>query len=138
VKRIIPTLALVIAPALAFAESEASLGIKVHRQSGISYITGGKGDEAKSFEQVAARYPVQVVFSVGGEHVDIEGVQVAVLDVKGERVIEATAAGPLFYFNPPSGRWTVEARWQGETITRTRDLTGRRYLVLDIDFRKPE
>lgn len=137
-KRFLVTLTLALLPALALAESEASLGIKVHKQSGISFITGGKGDEAKAFEQVAARYPVQIVFSVGGEHVDIDGVQVVVLDVKGDRVIEATAAGPLFYLNPPSGRWTVEATWRGETLTRTKDLTGRRYLVLDFDFKKPE
>jgi hypothetical protein len=125
----------VAAPALA---DEASLGIKVRRQSGIAYISGGLGDQAKAFEQVAPKYPVQLLFTQGGEHVPITGVKLTVRDVKGDALLEAVSEGPLFYLNTPSGRWTFEAEYAGETITKTKDLTGRRYLVLDFDFRKPD
>lgn len=125
-------------PPVASAD-EASLGIKVRRQSGIPYISGGLGEQAKAFEQVAPKYPVQLMFTVGGQHAQISGVKVTIRDVKGDALVEAVSEGPLFYVNTPSGRWTFEVEYQGETITKTRDLTGRRYLVLDFDFvRKPE
>ena len=123
------------APAVA---DEASLGIKVRRQSGIPYISGGLGDQAKAFEQVAPKYPVQLLFTQGGQHTQISGVKVTIRDVKGDALVEAVSEGPLFYVNTPSGRWTFEVEYGGETIVKTKDLTGRRYLVLDFDFRKPD
>jgi hypothetical protein len=93
---------------------EAALGIKVRKQSGINYITGGLGDEAKAFEQLAARY------------------------LKGDAVLEASSEGPMFFINTPSGRWTFEAEWNGEKQSKVKDQTGRRYLVMDFDFKKPE
>ena len=128
----------VMAAAMHAHADEAALGIKVHKQSGINYITGGLGDEAKAFEQLAPRYPVQLIFTVGGEHAQIRDVKVTVRDIKGDALVEAMSEGPLFYVNTPSGRWTFEAEWNGEKQTRTKDQTGRRYLVMDFDFRKPE
>lgn len=121
----------------AFAD-EAALGIKVHRQGGINYISGGLGDEAKAFEQLAPRYPVQLIFKVGGEHAQIRDVKVTIRDVKGDSILDAVSAGPMFFVNTPSGRWTFEAEYNGELQTKTKDQTGRRYLVIDFDFKKPE
>lgn len=116
---------------------EAAVGIKVHKQSGINYITGGADESAKAFEQVANRYPVQIHFTLGGEHVDTGPVRVTLRDIKGEAQVQADTEGPFFFINPPSGRWTFEAERNGEKLTKTKDLTGRRYLVIDFDFAKP-
>lgn len=126
----------VLACGIAVAD-EAAVGIKVHRQSGINYITGGAGESAKAFEQVANRYPVQMHFTLGGERVDTGPVRVTLRDVKGDAQVEAETEGPVFFVNPPSGRWTFEAERNGEKLVKTRDLTGRRYLVIDFDFAKP-
>ncbi len=130
------SLAMTAAPA-AMAD-EATLGIKVRKQSGIAYISGGLGEQARAFEQVASKYPVQLLFTQGGEHTRISGVRVTIRDVKGDALLEAVSEGPLFYANTPSGRWTFEVEYGGETISKTKDLTGRRYLVLDFDFKKAD
>ena len=116
---------------------EAAVGIKVHKQSGINYITGGADESAKAFEQVANRYPVQIRFTLGGEHVDTGPVRVTLRVIMGDAQVEANSEGPFFFVNPPSGRWTFEAERNGEKLVKTRDLTGRRYLVIDFDFAKP-
>jgi hypothetical protein len=117
------------------AADEASVGIKVHKQSGINYVTGGAGETVEDFAAVAARYPVHLLFTVDGARTDaIEGVRVRVVDTMGNAVVEADAEGPLFYVNPPSGRWTFEVEWQGRTLRQTKDLTGRRYLDLTFDL----
>ncbi|MFO1318961.1 MAG: hypothetical protein U1F52_05055 [Burkholderiales bacterium] len=138
IKRICVAILIGIAGTLAHAADEASVGIKVRKQSGINYVTGGNGDEADAFREIAPRYPVQMIFLVDGKHVEISDVKVRLLDIKGESQIEAVATGPMFFINPPSGRWTFEATWKGQTISQTKDLTGRRYLVLDINFKNPE
>lgn len=120
------------------AADEASVGIKVRQQSGINYVTGGNGEEAEAFREIAPRYPAQLIFLVDGKHVDISDVKVRLLDIKGEPQVEAVARGPMFFVNPPSGRWTFEATWKGQTISQTKDLTGRRYLVLDINFKSAD
>ena len=119
----------------ALAVDEAAVGIKVHRQSGVNFVTGGMGDEAQAFAEISARYPVHVRFTVGGAPVAEKGVHIRVLDVKGDALVEADAGGPLFYVNPPSGRWTFEATWNGQTLAQTKDLTGRRYLEVSFDFK---
>jgi hypothetical protein len=120
------------------AVDEASVGIKVRQQSGANYVTGGIGEDAEAFLEISPRYPIHLKFQQGGRDIQEKGVQVKVIDVKGEPLVEAMAEGPLFYVNPPSGRWKFEIAWQGQTLTQTKDLTGRRYLDLVFDFRKPD
>lgn len=119
----------------AAAVDEASVGIKVHRQSNINYVTGGAGDAAEDFAAVSARYPIHIRFTVDGVRTDaIEGVQIRVVDTMGNILVDAPAEGPLFYVNPPSGRWTFEVEWRGKLMRQTKDLTGRRYLDLTFDL----
>jgi hypothetical protein len=65
----------------------------------------------------------------------IQGVKVTVRDIKGAPLIEAVADGPYFFFNPPSGRWTMDAEYAGEVVSRTVDLIGRRYILLEFKFK---
>jgi hypothetical protein len=118
---------------------EASVGIKVHKQSDIKYVTGGSTDEeVKNFATIANKYPVQIMFMVDGKHVaETKDVKVKVIDVRGDVLVEAMSEGPLFYVSPPSGRWTFDAEWKGQKQSQTKDLTGRRYLVLEFNFNNP-
>ena len=88
----------------AWAVDEAAVGIKVRKQSGINYVTGGIGEEAEAFAEISGRYPIRLRFTADGRNVETRGVKVKVLDARGESVVEATAEGPLFYVSPPSGR----------------------------------
>lgn len=128
--------ALLTAPLVAQAEQQPYADIKVHKQSGIQYVSGGKDEaERKEMQRIANKYPMQLVFTRDGKPEGVSGVKVTVKDMKGEPVIEAVSEGPYFHFNPPSGRWTMEAALDGETVTRTVDLIGRRYILLEFHFK---
>ena len=117
------------------ADDETSVGIKVHKQSNINYVTGGAGEAAEDFAAVAARYPVHIMLTVDGvRNVVAQGVKVRVIDTMGNVLVEADAEGPLFYVNPPGGRWTFEVEWNGKQLRQTKDLTGRRYLDLTFNL----
>jgi hypothetical protein len=123
------------ASAAAAQADEAAVGIKVRRQGSVNFVTGGIGDDERArFESIAQRYPVQLIFRAGNVHLDRKGVKVRILDARGESVVEWTADGPLFYVNVPGGRWTFECTLDGQMLAQTRDLIGRRYLVLDFHF----
>ena len=111
-------------------------GLAVHKQSDINYVSGGATEaEVQELQRVANKYPMQLRFVVGSDANAGKGVRVTVKNLKGEKVVEATSDGPVFYFNPPSGRWTVDAEYNGETVSKTIDLIGRRYIVLQFDFK---
>jgi hypothetical protein len=110
--------------------------IPVHQQSGIPYVSGGMTDaERKEMQRIANKYPMQLIFIRGESKEPINGVKVVVKDIKGNPQIEATADGPYFYFNPPSGRWTMDVELNGEVVSRTVDLVGRRYILLEFQFK---
>jgi hypothetical protein len=126
-------------PLAAAAQQHPFADIKVHKQGGIQYVSGGKDEaERKEMQRIANKYPMQLVFTEDGKPEGVTGVKVTVTDMKGEHVIEAVSEGPFFYFNPPSGRWTMDAEMGGQTVTRTVDLIGRRYIMLEFHFKAPE
>ena len=125
--------ALAILPAA--AQTPPFADIKVHKQSSINYVSGGvTEDERKEMARIANKYPMQLLFTREGHPEGATGVKVTVKDLKGDKLIEAVADGPYFFFNPPSSRWTMDAEYEGETLSRTVDLIGRRYIVLEFHF----
>ncbi len=123
------------APPAVAEDADSAVEIPVKKQSGINYVSGGMNDaEKKAMHKVANKYPMQLVFTGPDASRELEGVKITVTDLRGDKIIEAQAQGPWFYFNPPSGRYTMKAEYQGETVERTVDLVGRRYIVLEFHF----
>ena len=109
---------------------------KVRKQGGTTFVTGGSGEaERKALFKIANKFPIQLIFEVEGQEADIAGVKVTLTDQSGNALIEAVSDGPYFYMNPPAGgRFIIDAEYKGEKQTMTKDLVGRRYLVLEFKF----
>ena len=123
-------------PVPAFAAEEELPPVVVHKQSGFAYISGGVGELGRmAMAKVANKYPMQLIFTAEGEGPDLTGVKVTVRDRMLKKQIEAVSEGPAFYFTPDSGRWTIDAEYKGEGISRTVDLIGRRYIMLEFHFK---
>jgi hypothetical protein len=135
--RINVTVALVMALAgNALQAAEEVEPPKIHKQGDTTYVTGGTGaDQRKALFKVAPKFPIQLIFEVEGQPGDISGVKVTLTDQSGNVLIEAVSEGPYFYMNPPAGgRFTIDAEYNGDKQTKTKDLVGRRYLVLEYKF----
>lgn len=134
-KTLVIALCFALGAAPALAEQKPFADVPLHKQSGIDYVSAGMTPEEKhEMQRIAARYPMQLVFTAEGEAPELKGVKVTLKDLKGDVLLQAVADGPMFYFNPPSGRWTMEAEYKGQTVSRTVDLVGRRYIVLPFHF----
>ncbi len=122
-----------------FAADENLPPVVVRKQSGFPYVSGGVGELGrKAMAKVANKYPMQLIFTAEGGESDLTGVKVTVRDTRLKKQIEAISEGPLFYFTPDSGRWTMDVEYNGETVSRTVDLIGRRYIVLEFKFKGAE
>lgn len=112
--------------------------LKIHRQGEYTFITGGlTDDELAHLDAQAPKYPIQLIFRSAGKIDGVKDVKIRVIDIRGEPVVEAVAAGPYFFINPPaSGRFTIEAELNQEKLSMTKDLVGRRYLHLVFEFNR--
>lgn len=123
---------------LAFAMSVptwADDAIAVHKKWGIKYASGGMTAEQKTaMQELAPKFPIHLFFYVKGSKTPIRGVKVTARDVLGEVVLQAEAEGPMFLIDADDGRYTIEAEYNGEKLSETKDLVGRRYLVLQYEF----
>lgn len=122
----------------ATVHAEDALPPKVHKQGSSTYVTGGNSEaEKEALFKVAPKYPIHLIFQLNGEAAGVTGVKVRVKDTAGDAIVEAASEGPYMYINPPSGgRFTIEAEYEGQTQSQTKDLVGRRYLVLEYKFTK--
>ena len=109
---------------------------KIRKQGPTTFVTGGMGEaQRKALFKIANKFPIQLIFEVEGQEADISGVKVTLTDQSGNALIEAVSDGPYFYMNPPAGgRFVIDAEYNGEKQTMTKDLVGRRYLVLEFKF----
>jgi hypothetical protein len=111
--------------------------VKVHRQGGIDYVSGGVDPlQRKALKKMAERYQVQLSFAREGSDEKLAGVKVTLIDYKGDKAIQTVSDGPIFFVNPSAGRWTIEAELDGETFSKTVDVNGRFYVTFDFRFKE--
>ncbi len=113
----------------------ATAEVEILKQRGVRYVTGGMTQEEKDdMDKLARRFPVHIVLLDKSQDEPIQGVDVTVRDVGGNVILQAKSEGPLFFVDVIGGRYTVEAEYEGEKLSETKDLTGRRYLRLRFMF----
>ena len=110
--------------------------IKVHHEAGVDYVYGGMEPlERKAIGKLAERFQVQLAFSREGTNEKLTGVKVTLIDYKGDKAVEKVIDGPIFFANPPPGRWTLQAEYEGEKFSKTVDVNGRFFITLSVQFK---
>lgn len=85
---------------------------------GVKYLMGGIGLEAQErFNARTDDFNLKLVFTLE-QGAYIADVGVTVKDAQGRTVVEDVADGPYFMAQLPPGRYTIEARYGGKTVTR--------------------
>jgi hypothetical protein len=99
-------------------------GVQIQRQeqSGVTYLSGGIGeDEAKAIQQ-ATGYNLHMTFSIGPEGKFVPDVDVVIQKAQGATLLTLSQAGPLVYVQLPPGKYTVIATRNGEEKRDTTDV----------------
>ncbi|MNS13060.1 hypothetical protein D3C72_446450 [compost metagenome] len=101
-----------------------SSGVQVQsqEQNGITYLSGGIGeDESKAIQQTTG-YNLHMTFSVGTGNEYAPDVNVVIQKAPGQTVLTLNDAGPLVYVKLPAGKYTVIATRNGETRQDVADV----------------
>tara|TARA_S200000501_G_scaffold375533_2_gene427841 strand:+ start:678 stop:1130 length:453 start_codon:yes stop_codon:yes gene_type:complete len=121
-----------------FAKQE---NLKVFNQNNYSFINAGNtNEEIEKLKKLVPKYAIQLIFKEGGKSEKVKGIEIKIYDKSGDLVIQYLTIAPFMFIKPPSGlrrgRYKIEAKFKDEIITKTKDLLGRRNLVLVFDFKK--
>lgn len=89
--------------------------VESQHADGVRSLQGGVGEaEQQQMKAAAARYSLGLTFAAdSGAY--LADVAVRVLDAKGRAVFDTTVRNPIVLVDLPSGRYTVEATYQGRT-----------------------
>ncbi|UZE24136.1 carboxypeptidase regulatory-like domain-containing protein [Pseudomonas sp. B21-056] len=100
----------------------AGVQVQPLQQNGITYLSGGIGeDEARAIGQ-AQGYNLHMTFAVGAENKYIPDVHVTIHNASGQTLLTLDEAGPLVYVQLPPGKYSVMATRNGEERRDTADV----------------
>ena len=87
----------------------------------ITYFSGGSAPaQAKAMDSEARRYPLELLFFWGrGEKETPIDVEWSIKNAAGKELVDARSSGPEVLASLPDGRYTVTARYDETTLSRT-------------------
>lgn len=107
------------------AHAQAAQLPPLQRYGNVEYVSGGFGQPmTEAFRAAQPNFPLSLVFAEdagNGTWPFVADVNVRILNESGNAVLEANNVGPYLLVKLPSGRYTVEATYQG--VTRTTAVT---------------
>ncbi len=93
-------------------------------QNGISYLSGGIGDEELTFIKQATReYNLHLTFSEGRSNAYVSDIKLTINNLRGKTLLALEQAGPLVYVKLPAGRYDISAELEGR-IEKRRVVVG--------------
>jgi hypothetical protein len=127
--------ALVLLHAVTLRAAEQSTLPEPKKYQGTTYLTGGADPaQGKAMREAAQDYGLQIYLYVKRVPVAPGEVKVTVLDQGGDKLVEASAEGPLFFVKVKGGRYTIRVERDGQSQEKTFDLVGRRTGEFFFDF----
>jgi hypothetical protein len=99
-----------------FVSGVAAEELTVKTSNGFSYLSGGFGeDERERLRSITLGDNLELSFALQSNEY-VGGANVLIKDAKGNNVLEAVSAGPLFLVDLPAGSYSVEATAMGKTL----------------------
>ena len=96
-------------------------GLVVRESNGISYVSGGVGDEQQTALAAASKQFNLKLTLAGTTGHYMGGAEIRIDDTTGKTLLATSATGPMFLAKLPSGTYKVHATADGKT--NTRDVT---------------
>lgn len=119
------------AASLASAASTNSDAV-VQNTGNVAYVSGGVGQESlDQLSSIARDFNLKLVFALNSGAY-LSGVQVAIVDRKGQTVIDATSDGPWFMARLPVGSYQVIATVAGKAEKRQVTVSPSQLKTVDL------
>lgn len=89
---------------------------QVQNVNGVSFVSGGVGDEAMAqLTEMETQFDLKL-FLVGKSGTYLSDIGIAITDANGKGVLLTTSDGPVLLANLPSGTYSVKATKNGDVV----------------------
>jgi hypothetical protein len=96
-----------------------------HQENGITYVTGGIGDEERTGLEASSRnYNLHIESAEKGGSF-LAGIDLAIQAKNGKDVLRVRNTGPLFYAQLPPGDYTIHAAYKGAERVKDAQVGGK-------------
>lgn len=95
-----------------------------HEQNGITYLTGGIGeDESRAIQQTKG-YNLHMTFSKGADNKYIADADVVIQTAQGQSVLSLSQVGPMVYVKLPADKYVIVGSRGGQEKRQTVAIDG--------------
>jgi len=127
------SIAAVLLGTASFANAASANSDAVVQSSGnVAYVSGGVGLESlDQLSSISRDFNLKLVFALtSGAY--LSGVQVAIIDRKGQTIVDATSDGPWFMAKLPAGNYQIIATVAGKAEKRQVTLGTSQLKTVDL------
>ena len=123
-------------PLLAGAADSSEPVLHPVTEDGITYISGGNGlEERQALDEVAGDYNLKLVFAEQGSGAYLADVKLVIMNMKGQKILEAVSDGPWFFVKLAPGRYKIAAESEGQSQVQQTKVGGGRLTQLHFYWR---
>ena len=105
-------------------------------EGGITYVSGGNGmEERQALNEIAGDYNLKLVFAEkdsGAYHSDVK---LLIMNMKGQKILEAVSDGPWFFVKLTPGRYKITAEVKEQSLVQQATVGGGRLTQLHFYWR---
>ncbi len=112
-------------PVVLFAMGSSALAqpSQVQKINGVSFVSGGVGDEAMTqLTAMETQFDLKL-FLVGKSGTYLSDIGVAITDANDKGVLLTTSDGPVLLANLPSGTYSIKATKNGDMVVQLVNVT---------------
>ena len=123
-------------PLLAGAADSGAPTLQPVTEGGITYVSGGNGmEERQALNDVAGDYNLKLVFAEKGSGAYVADVKLSIMNMKGQKILEAVSDGPWFFVKLAPGRYKISAEAEGQSQVQQAKIGGGRLTQLHFYWR---
>ena len=123
-------------PLLAGADDSSAPILQPVTEAGITYVSGGIGlEERQALNEVTGDYNLKLVFAEKGSGAYVADVKLWIMNMKGQKILEAVSDGPWFFVKLAPGRYKITAESEGKSQVQQAKVGGGRQIQLHFYWR---
>jgi hypothetical protein len=123
-------------PLFAGAADSSAPVLQPVSEGGITYVSGGNGmEERQALNEIAGDYNLKLVFAEkdsGAYHSDVK---LLIMNMKGQKILEAVSDGPWFFVKLAPGRYKITAEVKEQSLVQQATVGGGRLTQLHFYWR---
>lgn len=112
----------VLAAAILALPGVVAGSLYVNSQDGVSYVSGGVGEERQALEAMSNRFNLKLTMALTTGNF-VSDARVRIQDHQGHTVLDTNADGPLLYAQLKPGMYTVTCSLDGKEIQKTAQIS---------------